>query len=292
MEYLKPPEFKLSEIYDKILMGITKKKEVDGTVYRLFDEYHKLLPCLLEAESDYYSFAEDNKLYLIEERSRMSQVIDSDDMKWLYTQKFLKTGRGFYDKLRARPKNSICPYCGKRDVYELDHYLSKSDYPQYAITPANLIPCCHICNHKKLSKKVHGISDLVLNPYFDDINTGQWLFCTFEVQYEALIPVYYFNFGELVDEQMQKKVCSHFEILELKTAYAEWAGRLIYIYLPSWKKIFYDCGKDSLLDELGMNEQSFSEKQGYINSYERAFYQGIRNYFLENNLHEIFEMLA
>ena len=47
MEYLKPPEFKLSEIYDKILMGITKKKEVDGTVYRLFDEYHKLLPCLL-----------------------------------------------------------------------------------------------------------------------------------------------------------------------------------------------------------------------------------------------------
>ena len=47
---------------------------------------------------------------------------------------------------------------------------------------------------------------------------------------------------------------------KLKTAYAEWAGRLIYIYLPSWKKIFYDCGKDSLLDELDMNEQSFSGK--------------------------------
>lgn len=73
---------------------------------------------------------------------------------------------------------------------------------------------------------------------------------------------------------MQKKVCSHFEILELKTAYAEWAGRLIYIYLPSWKKIFYDCGKDSLLDELGMNEQSFSEKQGYINSAKGLFIKG------------------
>src|SRR5690606_17281824 len=42
-----------------------------------------------------------------------------------------------------------CPYCGFGEVSELDHFLPRSTYNALAIYPRNLIPCCHVCNHKK-----------------------------------------------------------------------------------------------------------------------------------------------
>ncbi len=42
-----------------------------------------------------------------------------------------------------------CPYCGFGEVSELDHFLPRSAYNALAIYPRNLIPCCHVCNHKK-----------------------------------------------------------------------------------------------------------------------------------------------
>lgn len=55
----------------------------------------------------------------------------------------------------------VCPYCnrtfiqniaiGKKSVVkgELDHFLSKDDYPYFAICKYNLIPSCPFCNHGK-----------------------------------------------------------------------------------------------------------------------------------------------
>lgn len=55
----------------------------------------------------------------------------------------------------------VCPYCnrtfiqnvsiGKKSVVkgELDHFLSKDDYPCFAICKYNLVPSCPFCNHGK-----------------------------------------------------------------------------------------------------------------------------------------------
>ena len=57
----------------------------------------------------------------------------------------------------------VCPYCnrtfiqnvavGKKSVVkgELDHFLSKEDYPYFAICKYNLVPSCPFCNHGKLN---------------------------------------------------------------------------------------------------------------------------------------------
>lgn len=56
---------------------------------------------------------------------------------------------------------NVCPYCnrtfiqnvaaGKKSVVkgELDHFLSKEDYPYFAICKYNLVPSCPFCNHGK-----------------------------------------------------------------------------------------------------------------------------------------------
>lgn len=60
----------------------------------------------------------------------------------------------------------VCPYCnrtfiqnvavGKKSVVkgELDHFLSKEDYPYFAICKYNLIPSCPFCNHGKSNRNM------------------------------------------------------------------------------------------------------------------------------------------
>ncbi len=70
----------------------------------------------------------------------------------------------------------MCPYCNMDDIsikdkrdkendfnskYQLDHFISKSDYPVFALSIFNLIPCCQKCNHTK------GKKDLLTNPYIE-----------------------------------------------------------------------------------------------------------------------------
>ena len=59
-----------------------------------------------------------------------------------------------------------CEYCGKpelkiykwyerlnkKDVATVDHFLPKSQYPDLAKEPTNLIVCCDSCNNKKGDK--------------------------------------------------------------------------------------------------------------------------------------------
>ena len=67
--------------------------------------------------------------------------------------------------------NTVCPYCNRsythsvfeQSIYggrpELDHFLSKSVFPFFALSVYNLIPVCHSCNHAKLDKHVAKLVD-------------------------------------------------------------------------------------------------------------------------------------
>ncbi|WP_375186016.1 hypothetical protein [Pseudoalteromonas sp.] len=76
-----------------------------------------------------------------------------------------RAGWGPYPQINML-ENTVCPYCNRSythsvfegDVYggrpELDHFLSKSVFPFFALSVFNLIPVCHSCNHAKLDKHV------------------------------------------------------------------------------------------------------------------------------------------
>jgi hypothetical protein len=42
-----------------------------------------------------------------------------------------------------------CPMCGVTSPTTHDHYLPSSRFPEFAVHPINLIPCCSICNSTK-----------------------------------------------------------------------------------------------------------------------------------------------
>ena len=69
-----------------------------------------------------------------------------------------------------------CLYCMISEPHTLDHYLDKSEFPEFSIYTDNLLPICSRCNNKKGTKWVNGSDRLFINNYFDDIISDNYLF--------------------------------------------------------------------------------------------------------------------
>lgn len=72
------------------------------------------------------------------------------------------------DELRDH-ELTLCPACGEPGrPNTLDHYLPKSKYPQFCITPHNLFPMCDACQKEKKTKTGDSANPrFFIHPYFD-----------------------------------------------------------------------------------------------------------------------------
>lgn len=102
-------------------------------------------------------------------RSQMSDLYDKQFMR----SKKTKTIR---DGLKNAVPHRRCPYCGKGQADELDHYLPKAHFAGVTVHPANLVPSCHDCNYAKRNYVPKQGEPAVLHPYFDQSSLEQWLF--------------------------------------------------------------------------------------------------------------------
>ncbi len=89
-------------------------------------------------------------------------------------------------ELRER-KLRYCPSCGEEGTPNtLDHYLPKSDFPHFAIIPANLTPMCDICQGIKGEQTLNAAKRRIyLHPYYDDFLAAQVLRLTIGLPYNA-----------------------------------------------------------------------------------------------------------
>jgi hypothetical protein len=92
-------------------------------------------------------------------------------------------GRGLYDVILVAA-NEQCPFCGGIGrPKSLDHFLPKANYPQYAVLPQNLVPCCRDCNTEKSNALATVEDEQSIHPYFDDDKffSEQWVFAKVEL---------------------------------------------------------------------------------------------------------------
>lgn len=89
-------------------------------------------------------------------------------------------------QLRERTMQ-LCPGCGEDGTPNtLDHYLPKTDYPHFAVMPANLAPLCDICQLKKGTTTLDQNGQrMFLHPYFDDFVTGHVVILAIEPPFDA-----------------------------------------------------------------------------------------------------------
>ena len=167
MNKLKKPIFKVREVADKCSSNLNDKAFKTNV--------QASLTALTIEESKYDNFALNDKISQIVPLDRIGSLTQ-DNMKKLYTNKLVKVkqpARDYYDKLMS--STSICPYCNTNVVSTLDHFLPKSEFVQYGITPVNLVPSCKDCN---TGKGVINNNVIICHPYYEDNDDEIWLKCT------------------------------------------------------------------------------------------------------------------
>lgn len=105
-------------------------------------------------------------------------AVTCDELKKVYTQRMVpkkSKGRRIYDRIISIPAHRRCPFCGIGTVNTLDHYLPKTWFPIFSVTPNNLVPSCQWCQGEKLESYPKTEEEQLIHPYFDTEFGDQWL---------------------------------------------------------------------------------------------------------------------
>ena len=239
MRHLFKPEFDVKEIVEdcaKSYRDYDKRQQFTDN-----SEYIKRM------SQEYDTHADIGDWVSVKKEKTVNGVISVADMKSLYEQKFATHPdvRGkYYDKILILAQGGKCPICGIGQVSNLDHYLAKSIYPTYTVTPVNLIPVCRDCNFYKLDKSITSNDDAPLNPYYDDVDAFEWLCASITSSDDTFVATYFVNPEIEIDApELYARLCNHFAIYKLAVAYSTQATTEIAENLLLWKEKYLEWGE-------------------------------------------------
>lgn len=99
---------------------------------------------------------------------RSAGLFDREKRAILYIYDNPPASMSYIGDLRLSLAGETCPMCGGQNPGELDHYLTKQRYPEYACLSYNLVPACS-CNRLRGEKLFDPITQArVLHPYYDE----------------------------------------------------------------------------------------------------------------------------
>lgn len=175
MRYLPPPTneneqpFVAGEVFETCVSMVRKPA--------LREQLRDVRPIVETEAADYDTKAADKQLYRKQPHDKIGAV-SRDNMVKVYTLRMVpktSTGRSIYNKIMLAPVNGRCPLCGIGTVNTLDHYLPKTHFPVYSVTPNNLVPVCNWCQGEKSEYYSTTEGGQLLHPYFDDLDSEVWL---------------------------------------------------------------------------------------------------------------------
>lgn len=166
-----------------------------------------------------------------------------------------------------------CCICRISPANTLDHYLSKSEFPEYTLFPPNLVPWCSDCNNIKRAGFLDENGDRkFLHLYFDSVIEQPVLIFCFSYKNKQ------FNTFYMVDESVEGEVYDiyrrQFTQLNLGKRMKDYTNKAIQSIFMSFHGLYQYGGMKQCL--------FFAEQQLYIanriygiNHYEPAIYRSI-----------------
>lgn len=239
MRHLIKPEFDVKKIVEEC--SESYRDEDKKQRFKDNSEYIKRM------SQEYDTHADAGDWIAITKEDMVNGVISVADMKNLYEKKFVANPdvRGkYYDKIMSIAQGGKCPICGIGHVSNLDHYLAKSIYPTYTVTPVNLIPVCRDCNFYKLDNQITSNDAAPLHPYYEDVDDLEWLCAKITVSDDTFVATYFVNPRIKTDvPELYRRLCIHFTIYKLAVAYSTQATTEIAENLPFWKEKYCEWGE-------------------------------------------------
>ena len=214
---------------------------------------------------------------IIPEHDTIDNIATKEDMEALYTQRFVpknQPNRAFYDKILALAPYGKCPYCQQNLVKTVDHFLPKSKYVAYTVTPYNLIPACSDCNTGKLDSTFHNRVEEPFHPYYDNFDDCVWLKAKL-IEMEPVSFQFYADPPIDISEEKRQRISHSFSeqgfclnnIYKLHAAeeYCSRETRLKECFQKGKKELAVEVLQDLIKDEKSIS----------LNSWKTALYQSI-----------------
>lgn len=267
MREMNKPEENITEVYNICISEICNDE--------IKEKFKDCLPEIEEDELSYISYGRYHELHKLKSKDEI-KGISKKEFENLYKYRMLnkeQPGRQYYNKFLNSV--SICPYCGVRDVWTLDHYLPKSKYPSYVITPINLIPSCRECNSTKDTYEAGSKKEELWHPYFDSFFGKQWLYADV-IETEPPAFVFYMKIPNCFKEDEDaERIRKHFEVLHLGKLYSIQAANELTNISRYLKQLFIKAGANAVKQHLDLMYDSY--KSNNTNSWQTAMYFGLCN---------------
>ena len=246
MRRLEKPNFEINKIVEDCAASYLDKAKKN-----------RFISCakhIQEKSAEYEKCAEEGEWINIPREVKVNGIIDKSEMKSLYEDKFVKhlpEKEKYYDKIMNLAVYGKCPICGIGQVSTLDHYLAKSIYPTYAVTPINLVPVCKDCNFTKSNTSFSSNSEAPFHPYFDSVDDFIWLKASVDFSENTLVASYCVNDKlATINKELYFRLKNHFDMLELPKAYAVQAATEIAENLSLWIEKYLEWGQEGLRSHL------------------------------------------
>lgn len=143
-------------------------------------EIREGLQAIEEQVSDRYTLFQEKmlefNLHIIQLDAKM--IENKEHLQSCYKNK-TKNILKIFKEIKSAQNNGVfskCPYCGITSPHTHDHYLPKSNYPEYSVHANNLIPCCSKCNSTKGNRVSVQNERCFLHYYSDIIPDEQFLY--------------------------------------------------------------------------------------------------------------------
>lgn len=261
--------------YDKCIerIGCSSKASL---FYSCFSQLNALM-------LNYQLKACNNDLYTIPSISSAGNPglgsLSTDDFKKLYTTYMVNqderhASRKIYDSIKASALK--CPLCGFGEIYEVDHYLPKSEFPVFSVFSDNLIPCCHPCNHGKLTAYANTAGQQTLHPYYDEfeIEGFRWLYVDFVSNQDKFEITYYVDPPKAVNSVSYSRIFTHFKQFKLENRFKKHALSEMVTILDSLRQEFPNLG--SQLDvQAHLKDEAKRRLKRHINAWDSALYDAL-----------------
>ncbi len=190
--------------------------------------------------------------------------------------------KGMKEQVQWQLSPNVCPMCGSLKTGTADHYLPKTDFPEYSFFSKNLIPACD-CNTKRGEQlSGPGVDEYVMHPFFEPLMSQRIVTIKFYFALGVSEPV--LSIGKLYPTGLPAAAVDfHVKSVHEKTTMLSWAaaewGRLVDVPLAvlTWGKRYAGASRTDLLARIEEIVDCTDEKLGTPNNWTSAFFHGVMN---------------
>ena len=266
---LKKPIYTQENIIDDCISNMRDTK--NSTKSRVVSSKNEIV----SKSKEYDELAQKGQLGRLKEHENIKGGATKRDMQKLYDQKFARKeqgGRKYYDAIKLLAPYGRCPLCGQREVKTLDHYLPKSKFPLYAVTPYNLIPACSDCNKDKFNDISICREKETIHPYYDDFTDEVWIKAKM-IEEDPITFEFYVKKPKNWDDLKYKRACYHFEKFGLNKLYKPYACEMFTGCLPRLRRLLKKSGRIAVEEHI--KECIDEAREVRLNTWQAAVYESI-----------------